>query len=526
MSVILNNKEALDYELMACRESLSSFIEKTFEIINPSTEYIHNWHIDAMSEYLTACRDKKIKKLLITMPPRYLKSVAVNVAYPAWLLGHDPSHRIMSASYSLALSIKHSVDCRTVVNSNWYQMCFPGTKIGDDQAEKSKFMTTKRGYRIATSVGGTTTGEGASTLILDDAHSAMDAQSDTIRESQVEWYDRAYSTRLDDKKNGVIIVIMQRFCQNDIAGHLMKQGGWEHLNLPAVFAKDRIISFGSFRKEIKAGDILFPERESRKMLEQVKKQLGEFAWAGQYLQNPVPEGGGIIKQKWFQLWPAGKKLPRFVYVMQVWDTAFTEKVSGDPSACITLGVFLPDMDDDEKETLQNVGGGFSVMLIDCESEHLGFPALRKKIIEMRSYRYGEQEKAVDMVLVEDKASGQSVIQEMKNAQIPVKAFKVGRLDKTARLHSVSHFIENGLFYIPESTKNPGECRNWATEFVNQVCSFPAAEHDDYTDCCSSGLMTLSQMTFLRLQSVAEDIDEDAETRDPHASNNAVNPYGS
>ncbi len=520
--ISLSPKEAVEYEMAGCREHLSLFIEKTFEIVDPSTQYLHNWHIDCISEHLEACHRREIKRLLITIPPRYMKSISCNVAFPAWVLGHNPSEKILSASYSLDLSLKHSVDCRLMMQSDWYKSCFPGTRIADDQNEKSKFITTKRGQRIATSVGGTVTGEGANILILDDIHSALQAQSEVIRESQIEWISQSFLSRLNDKKNGVIIGVMQKLHLADAATFLLKQGGYIHVNLPAIAPNNKTISIGKFYKEIKTGDILHPEREDAKMLAVLRRQMGESTFSAQYLQNPVPDGGGIIKQKWFELWPANKKLPSFVYVMQIWDTAFTEKVTGDPSGVITLGVFFPEEED--RENLQTVGGGFAVMLIDCENEHLGFPALRKKMIEMRSYRYGEREKAVDMVLVEDKASGQSIIQELRNANLPVKAFKVGRMDKTARLHSISHFIENGLFYIPESTKRPGEFRDWAMEFVNQVCSFPAAEHDEMVDCLSSAMITLSQMTFLRMDSIAEEIDEDRS--DPHASNNVSNPYGS
>lgn len=511
----------IEIENAACRMYFRYFVERAFKIINPSTPYLHNWHIDLMSEYLQACHNREIKRLIINVPPRSLKSVCTNVAWPAWILGRDPSARIMSASYSLDLSLKHSVDCRTVIEHEWYQQCFPNTKIAKDQNEKSKYMTNERGHRFATSVGGTTTGEGANILIVDDPHSALQAQSDTIRESQIEWYDRAYSTRLDDKERGVIVVIMQRLHQNDLTGHLLRMGGWEHLKIPGIFEKPKTFSIGSFKKDVEAGELLHAKRETVLMLEVMRRQLGEFGWAGQYMQNPVPEGGGIVKSKWFNLWPANERLPRFAFVMQVWDTAFTEKTSGDPSGCITLGVFFPD--DEVSEKVRNMGGGFGVMLIDCFCEHLGFPDLRKKMIEMRSYRYGDMEKAVDLILIEKKASGQSILQELKNAGLPVKAFNPGRLDKTARLHAVSHFIENGMVYIPESTRREGEFRDWAMDFVNQVCSFPAAEHDEYVDCLSSGLATLSEMTFLRVEQMAEDIDESA-GEDPYAMRHRINPY--
>jgi predicted phage terminase large subunit-like protein len=517
---LLNSPDALMIEQAACRENFSYFVERVFKIVNPSTRYSHNWHIDCMAEYLTACQRRQIKRLIINIPPRALKSISANVAWPAFLLGQDPSCRIMSASYSLDLSLKHSVDCRTIMNHEWYRSCFPNTILADDQNEKGKFQTTARGQRFATSVGGTTTGEGGNYLIVDDPHSATQADSDTIRESQVEWFDRAYASRLDDKERDVIVIIMQRLHQKDLTGHLLAEGGWEHLSLPVIFEKPRTISIGKFHKEIKAGEMLHADRFSEKFLEKERKR--PYVFAGQYMQNPVPEGGGLIKTAWFEFWPHDVPLPKFSYIIQSWDTAFTEKTSGDPSACCTFGVFFPD--DASMEKVRSYGGGFAVMLIDCFEGHLGFPELRSKILEMRKYTYGEQEKHVDLLLVEKKASGQSIIQELRNANLPVKDFNPGREDKRTRLHSIAHFIENGLLFLPESKHRPGQAVSWAGEYINQLTSFPAAEHDEYVDCTTQAFRVLSNMEFIRADGTADDFEEDDGT-DPYAQN-APNPYGS
>lgn len=482
---------------------------------------MHNWHIDCMAEYLMACYRRDIKRLIINIPPRSLKSVSTNVAFPAWAMGHDPTMKIMSASYSLDLSLKHSVDCRAVMQDDWYKTCFPNTMIAPDQNEKGKFMTTQRGERFATSVGATTTGAGGDILIIDDCHSADQAQSDTIRESQLEWFDRSFSTRLNDKARGVIIVIMQRLHHADLTGHLLKLGGWEHLCLPAIFDRQKTISIGNFHRKIKSGEILHSDRENKKLLEIMRTQMGEYAFAGQYLQIPTPEGGGIIKRAWFNLWPHEYQLPKFTYIIQSWDTAFTEKTSGDPSACVTFGVFFPE--DADMEMVARMGGGYAVMVIDCFSEHLGFPDLREKMLEMRNYAYGAEEKRVDLILVEQKASGQSIIQELLNANLPVRASKPGRLDKVSRLHAISHLIENGLLYIPESNRRPGEPVSWAMDYINQLCTFPASEHDDYVDCTSQALKMLSDMDFMRADGYADDFEEDEDSGLPVTTK--PNPYG-
>lgn len=513
--------EELEIEYAACRQNLSYFIERVFKIVNPGTKYVHNWHIDCMAEYLMACQRREVKRLIINIPPRALKSISTNVAWPAFLLGHEPTTRIMSASYSLDLSLKHSVDCRTIMNDPWYKGCFPRTILADDQNEKGKFQTTERGQRFATSVLGTTTGEGGNFLLVDDPHSATQADSDKIRESQIDWYDRAYASRLDDKERDVIVIIMQRLHQKDLTGHLLAEGGWEHLSLPVVFDRPRTISIGNFKRDINAGELLHPERYTQDFLD--KERRRSYVFAGQYMQNPVPEGGGLIKNSWFRLWPHDAPLPKFTYIIQSWDTAFTEKTSGDPSACSTFGVFFPE--DADMDFVRKYGGGFAVMLIDCFQDYLGFPELRKKVLELYKYVYGEDEKRVDLILVEKKASGQSIIQELRNANLPVKDFNPGREDKRVRLNSVSHLIENGVLWIPESKRRPGEPTSWSLDYINQLCSFPAADHDEYVDCTTQALRILSNMTFIRADGMAEDKEEDDAT-DPYEVSNATNPYGS
>jgi len=205
-----NPSEAMQEEYAICRTDLAAFIEKTFKMVSPGVPFKFNWHIDAISEYLTALTDRKIRKLIINIPPRSLKSISCNVAWPAWLMGKDPTSRIMSASYAQSLSDKHSTDCRLLIESPWYKACFPNTRLSDDNNQKRKYVTTARGHRIATSVGGVATGEGADYLVLDDPHSAQDAQSKLIREGQISWIDTSWSSRMDDKETGVQLLIMQR----------------------------------------------------------------------------------------------------------------------------------------------------------------------------------------------------------------------------------------------------------------------------------------------------------------------------
>lgn len=266
----------------ALREEFGCFMRKCFFTLNPAVTFLPNWHIDLISEYLEACRRREIKRLIINMPPRALKSHCVNVAWPAFLLGHAPQQRIMTASYSAGLSVKHALDCRRIVTSPWYQDVFPAMRIARDQNEKHKFTTTQNGQRFATSVGGTATGEGGDFLIVDDPLNPLQAMSAVQREAANAWFDQTFMSRLDDKRNGVMVVVMQRLHENDLTGHLLEKGGWEHLCLPAIAERAKTYRLGGVEKKRRRGEVLHAAREGKKELQQVQRDLGSFAFAAQY----------------------------------------------------------------------------------------------------------------------------------------------------------------------------------------------------------------------------------------------------
>src|ERR1700722_1234656 len=245
------------------RTRLAAFTQKTFRTVDPGTPYLHNWHVDLISEYLEACTRREVTRLIINIRPRSLKSVSVSIAWPAWLLGKNPSERIVAASYSDRLALKHSVDCRLVLQSEWYRRVFPSVILTGDQNEKSKFVTTARGQRFATSVGGSATGEGGGILIVDDPLNPLQAASKVMREAANNWFDQTFYSRLDNKENGVIVVVMQRLHAEDLTGHLLGTGGWEHLCIPAVAEVRTLIDFGRVKRTREPGDLLHPERESQ-----------------------------------------------------------------------------------------------------------------------------------------------------------------------------------------------------------------------------------------------------------------------
>ncbi len=287
------------------RNDLSTFIHRTFQTVAPAQPYLYNWHIDAMAWYLAQCATGAIRRLVITLPPRYGKSICASVAFPAWVLGRDPSKRIICASYSENLAGKHAGDCRTVMESDWYRSVFPGTRISRDKNTELNYLTTGKGYRYSTSVGGTLTGRGGNFIIIDDPINPEGAMSEAKRSTVNNWFDSTLYSRLDSKRDDVIILIMQRLHVDDLAGYVMPREPWIHLNLPAIAESEQQIQIGDGQfHQRQVGDLLHEAREPRDVLEKLKGALGSFNFSAQYQQCPVPLKGEIIKWEWFQFFDA------------------------------------------------------------------------------------------------------------------------------------------------------------------------------------------------------------------------------
>ena len=230
----MNAFDRRDLEV-ALRYNLPSFIQRSFQTVVPAAEYLDNWHIDAMAWHLQQCLDGRIKRLIITVPPRNLKSICASVAFPAWVLGRDPTRRIICASYANDLTAKHARDCRAVMESPWYRSLFPRTRLNPKKSAELEFETTRQGYRYGTSTGGALTGRGGNFLIIDDPIKPADAMSVLRREFVKQWFDITVYSRLDSKKDDVIIILMQRVHVDDLVGHILeKDAGWVHLDLPAI----------------------------------------------------------------------------------------------------------------------------------------------------------------------------------------------------------------------------------------------------------------------------------------------------
>lgn len=844
-------------DILLARSSIAHFTRNVFPIVRPGTSYMHNWHTDCISEYLHAMVEGDIKRLIINIPPRSMKSISVSQAFVAWLLGNDPSTQVICASYSQDLAFKDSVDTRLILNNPYYKKVFPRTQITADQNEKRKFQTTMRGHRIATSVGGTIVGEGGNCilhdtpiltkngyvpiqeialnhsryevlgydhrtespkwcrvqagrlavsddlwsiqtaegrsiiatgehpvfvhgqgykptkdlregdgllslpgafvrgvrgsgieaisrplsgllpnqtrhcynhglrsvwkkyraislrytkvtkdrvqgvllqyrmqryasffqeqtdmrgmrcsdskkdeeillrqvygirqktivpaanympgmwrgdsaeitpdrvlrttvlkygsfqenawggqfalqareelqqrifrdaasyfregfravcgvrraeeknaraphqrryngqlpresrahvsyvsyntpqvsddsismvervcskenrvydlqvegtsnffageilvhncLILDDPLKPDEAPSKKVRESTNDWIEQSFLSRENDPGESMAILVMQRLHMKDPTGFLLEKGGWELLKLPVEFTRKTIIDLKpkandklyGFHRICQKGELLFPQRWSAKTIADLKVQRGEYGFAGQYQQDPVPDGGGLVKKEYFKLWPSASPLPKFEFIVQGWDTAFTDKTTGDPTACVTFGVFDETPDEDKPK--------YGIIILDAWHDHMDFPTMRERVLSEYEYRYGLNEKRIDVVLVEDKGSGISLLQELQSTNIPAHSYNPGRADKMQRLQAILPYLEKRIVYLLESEKNPGKHKTWLAPFLSQVCTFPYDEHDDYVDVLSMCVRYLVNAEFATtLDSIEEE----------------------
>jgi len=450
-------------ELLIRREAttkLAPFIKYVFSIVDPGTLYKHNWHIDLIAEYLEAVTYGEIKRLILNIPPRSLKSICVSIAWTAWLLGRDPSEKILCGSYALALSQDLSVDTRTVIESPWYQLLFEDTLLSAAQNTKSKFETTKQGHRIATSVGGSITGEGGNVKILDDPMDPEGAASDAERDQSNRWVSQTWSGRTNDPATVKEVVVMQRLHTNDTTGFLLKKGGWEHVKIPQEAVKKTIVIFPRTGKELvrEPGDLLHANRVTPEANEAIKIDLGSYGYSSQQQQNPVPVGGGRIKMAWFGRYDRIMEPDMYEEIVQSWDTANKAKEINNPSVCLTWGRL-----------------GVTWYLLQSWKRRVAFPDLKKAAVDQADIW------KPNAIIVEDKASGQQLIQELlEETMLPVLPIEP-TVDKATRMETQLAFVEAGRLALP----NPDVLSlHWLTDYETNLMEFPNPVEWDEIDATS------------------------------------------
>jgi predicted phage terminase large subunit-like protein len=431
-----------------------SFIQYVFGVLRPGIEFRPNWHIDAMAFKLSQIATGEIKRLIITVPPRNLKSICASVALPAWFLGHHPSERAVAISYSADLAKVHANDFRRVVNDPLYRAVFPGMHVARDTDKE--ITTTLRGKRYATSIDGTLTGLGGNLFIIDDPIKLGDAFSEVVRKRTIDWYRETLLTRLDDKKAARIVVLMQRVHQQDLVGYLLEHdSNFEVLNLPAIAPETSLVRTGrrgTYQRF--PGELLHHEHESEEVLLNLKKSMGSMSFLAQYQQTPVSADGTFIKNKSLKSYSEIAFGPRDQIVMS-WDIALSEAETGDYSAGVVL-----------------LNRGETFYVLEVVRGRFPFPQLINKIVDMCTRYRGA-------LLIEDSPISKGLIQALKNKNINVVPVTPDK-DKRSRVITQIDLFEGGSIFIHDRAE-------WREIFIRELLDFPGGRHDDQVDALVQGL---------------------------------------
>jgi predicted phage terminase large subunit-like protein len=485
--------------------SLYEFLKQAWPIMEGKTPFIDNWHLKIIAEHLEACYRREIKNLLINIPPRTGKTSLISIAFPAWVWLQNPEEKFMYASYAQSLSTEHSLKCRRLIESDWYKNNWGHKyRLAKDQKAKMLFENNKGGCRIATSVGSVATGKGGSIIVVDDGNNARDGESQIKRESTNKWWDQVWSTRLNNPLKDVRIVVQQRIHEKDLTGHILANDNkedWVKLIIPMEFEEKRkakTVVLHSTNNTIwqdprtEEGELLWSKRFSLEIINRLKQELGAYGYAGQYQQRPSPEAGGIIKKGWFQWWKDSTP-PQIVFVLQSYDTALTAKEMSAYSACTTWGVFY------DHNQIENL------ILLSMWRGRVEYPELREMTKRLYfDYRDTGKERnpsfkgrPVDMCLIEAKASGDPLIQDLVRGGIRAIPFVPNKYgDKIQRVRLITPLIEGGRVWLPAKPPTYDNLLPYADIFLESVACFPNAESRDLVDTMTQALLKLKEGRFI------------------------------
>ena len=451
------------------RNDLYAFVQKVFETVNPGVPFFRNWSTEAVTSALQNVASGSTTRLIINIPPRNLKSICASVALPAFLLGHNPTKKVICVSYSDDLAAKFSNDCRAVMRTDWYQQTFPRARIDKAKDTESEVRTTERGYRLSTSVGGTLTGRGGDVIIIDDPIKPQDAQSKSVREKTIQWYENTLLSRLDDKVHGAIVVVMQRLHLEDLAGHLLERGGFQHLCLPAIAERKEIIELGNGRAHARdIGDVLDPVREPLSALERQRNAMTPLVFSAQFQQSPIPLEGNLIKRDWIRYFSGNLPRKEGDYFVISWDTAMKASELADYS----VGSVWHMQDRGQK-----------IHLVDLVRGRFEYPELVAAASAL--WRKWKFEGARTYLVIEDKGSGSSLIQSLQRESIYAHQH-YGKIegDKVMRLTAQAAQFHAGLVHFREDAP-------WLGDLMAELLGFPGVRHDDQVDSISQALAFIS-----------------------------------
>ena len=426
--------------------------------------FIEGRHHRIIAEKLERVARGELKRLIVNMPPRHSKSEFASYLMPAWFLGRNPKLKIIQATHNTELAVRFGRKVRDLINTPDYSAIFPKTGLKADDKAAGRWGTSAGGEYFAAGVGAAMTGRGADLLIIDDPHSEQDALSSSAFDNAFEWYSSGPRQRL--QPGGAIIIVMTRWSMKDLTGQVIKLQAhdaladqWEIVEFPAIMPSNKP---------------LWPEFWKKDDLIKVKASLPVAKWNAQWQQNPTAEEGAIVKKEWWQTWEK-EEIPSVKYIIQAYDTAFSKKESADYSAITTWGVF------ENEET-----GADNVILMDARRGRWNFPELKE--IAAEEYEYWEP----DMVIIEAKASGQPLTDELRATGIPVMNYTPSKgRDKITRMHTVAPLFEAGMVWAPT--------RKFSEEVIEECLAFPYGEHDDFVDSMTMALIRFRQGGFIELE---------------------------
>lgn len=465
--------------------SLPRFIEAAWQIVEPAYKYKHNYHIDAMSEALEACSRREILRLLLNIPPRHMKSLETEVFWPSWWWTFEPSIRFLTASYGDQLAVRDARKQRMLITHPWYRNLWGDVfTLLPDQNTKSRFENNQLGYRIATSVGGVGTGEGGDVIIIDDPHKTDEIESEVERQAVLDWHDGTISTRFNEPDRGIEVLIMQRLHEKDLAGHVLEQGGWHHVCIPAEYdRKHPFIWPDDPRTE--DGELLWPDRFGRKEIDALKKQLGSYRAAGQLQQLPSAREGDLLKVRYWNYFEPSlldevEHLPEFSRILCSWDTAFKEKTTSDYVVGTVWGVHKSDR-----------------YLLRRVREQLSYGATKRAMKEVRRWAGETFPEAGITTLIEKSANGVDIIADLKR-EITGVVEHLAQTDKMQRAEQAEPVLEAGNCFVPgyklPDMSGPDTARTpaWVQDFIGELARFNKGEYDDQVDSWSQAMNWLGR----------------------------------
>jgi len=460
---LLNRYEQIDKQ-SNCHVDFLSFVKHMW-----GDTFIEGRHHKIIADKFNRISQGKLKRLIVCLPPRHSKSEFASTFFPAWMMGLNGALKIIQCTHTAELAVRFGRKVRNLIDSEDFKFIFPNLRLQADNKSAGRWTTNEEGESFYAGVGGAITGRGADLLIIDDPHSEQDALSPKALDTAYEWYTSGPRQRL--QPGGTIVIVMTRWSTKDLVGKVLKKQGeenadqWEVVEFPAIMPETDKPLWGEFWK--------------KEELLSVKASLPVAKWNSQWMQNPTAEEGSIVKREWWRKWN-GESVPEYDYVIQSYDTAFSKKETADYSAITTWAIFI----DEENDTP-------NIILLDAKRVRVDFPELKRLAFD--EYKYWEP----DCILIEAKASGTPLTQELRRMGIPVTAYSPSRgQDKVARMNSVAPIFESGMVWMPEET--------FAEEVVEEMASFPYGDNDDYCDSATMALMRFRQGGFLSLKEDYQD----------------------